>query len=134
MKIKTISISNITSNDQQTTFGLDDGLNILIGPNGGGKSNLQKILAVVPSQFFFQQYDFQENANETIVKPVDLWGRRVLQNKLDRFFDNDNEQRVFLEIIPEESDIENIQLISNHLDELNKVREYWELPEETYPP
>jgi len=134
MKIRKISITNVTSYDQTVTFSFDDKLNILIGPNGGGKSNLQKILAMVLTQFFFRQYDFQENANETTIKPVDLWGRKQLQEKLDRFFGNDGDQVISLEVIPEESDLENIRSIANNLDDLNKVREYWEQAEETYPP
>ncbi|MBM3530836.1 MAG: hypothetical protein FJX62_22390 [Alphaproteobacteria bacterium] len=51
MKIKNMSITNVTSYNEETAFEFDDHLNILIGPNGGGKSNLQKILAVVLSQF-----------------------------------------------------------------------------------
>jgi len=47
MKIGKLTVKNVLSYRQRTEFAFDQGINILIGPNGGGKSNLQKILALV---------------------------------------------------------------------------------------
>jgi chromosome segregation ATPase len=57
MKIKRLAIKNVTSYKERIEFHLDKGINILIGPNGGGKSNFQKILALVLTKYFVLQYD-----------------------------------------------------------------------------
>ncbi len=57
MKIKRFTVKNVTSYKERTEFTFDKRINILIGPNGGGKSNLQKILALVLSKYFIHQYE-----------------------------------------------------------------------------
>jgi AAA15 family ATPase/GTPase len=91
VKIRQVSIKTVTSYKEETTFAFDDKLNILIGPNGGGKSNLQKILAVILSNYFIHQYDFHSDENNRKIQQVDLWSRYALQSNLDKFFDDNSE-------------------------------------------
>ena len=129
MKIKRLSIRNVTSYQDEVHFAFDDSINILIGPNGGGKSNLQKTLALVLSKYFIQQYDFKHNDNEAAIEPVNLWNRRVLQRALAPYLGCEaEEQLITLEIAPEAADVENIRTIGANLERFNEHLSYWEKP------
>lgn len=134
MKIRQITIKNVTSYNEQMIFRFDVGLNILIGPNGGGKSNFQKILAVILSKFFFQQYNFRFDDNGAGIDPVDFWTRRALQRNLDRYCGNDGDQVITIDFAPEVSDIDNIRLVGENLEKFNEQLEYWESPYSSYEP
>ena len=58
MKIRKLTIQNVTSYRERTVFTFENDVNILMGTNGGGKTNLQRILAPTPSKYFIHQYDF----------------------------------------------------------------------------
>lgn len=134
VKIRRITLKNIKSYKDETTFSFDDRLNILIGPNGGGKSNLQKIIALILSTYFIHQYDFKEDGDEARIEQINLWNPRVLRQNLDRYFGDESDQVITLELIPEASDIRNIKLIAENLDKFNEQLAYWESPRESYSP
>jgi predicted ATPase len=134
VKIRRLVIKNITSYRERTEFVFDDGLNILIGPNGGGKSNLQKILALVLSKYFILQYDFKYSDEERRIDAVDLWNRRVLERTLERFVDDPSDQEIELELQPEAADLQNIRTIGANLGEFNKYLSDYEHPYEHYAP
>ena len=129
LKLKRLLVSNVTSYKENTSFVFDDDLNILIGPNGGGKSNLQKIIAVVLSNYFIHQYDFRHNDNESLILPIELLNKRALESALDPFIiisdeennqdsDRDNKQIIEIELAPCESDIKNIRSIHQNLKKI----------------
>ncbi len=124
MKIRRLVVRNVTSYKEPVTFGFDDRLNILIGPNGGGKSNLQKILALVLSNYFIHQYEFKHDDNEAKVEPVSLWTRRVLERALPPFLGDESSQEIDITLIPEHSDITNIKVIGENLARFNKELDY----------
>lgn len=134
MKINRFAVKNITSYKERTEFIFDRRVNILIGPNGGGKSNLQKILALVLSTYFIHQYEFKHTDQEVKIEPIDLWTRRVLERNLARFIGDDSDQEIEIELAPEPSDVENIKAIGNNLGEFNKYLTYWESPYSSYEP
>ena len=134
MKIKRFQIKNITSYRDRTEFFFDRGINILIGPNGGGKSNLQKTLALVLSKYFILQYDFRRNDQETKIERIDFWNRRVLERSLARFVTDPSDQEIEIELEPEASDTANMRAIGENLARFNEELEYWESPPELYEP
>lgn len=135
MKIKRLSVCNVTSYDNNVTFTFDNGLNIMIGPNGGGKSNLQKILAMVLSTFFIPQYEFKSNDNEVGITPLELWNRRQLRKVLQEYLGRENEDQIIeIELAPDEADIQNIKTIGENLDLFNEQLNYWESPRKKYKP
>src|SRR5467141_1674139 len=125
MKIKRFRLTNITSYKEPTEFAFDDRINILIGPNGGGKSNVQKALAMVLSTYFIQQYEFKSNDQEVSIEPFVLWNRRALERELSRFFQDQRDQEIEIELVPEASDLRNIDSIGKNLDRLNERLEFW---------
>lgn len=135
MKISEITIENVTSYKERTVFKLDSGLNILIGTNGGGKSNFQKIIAMVLANYFLPQFKYTDDDNTTSIEPIQMWRRRELERHLDKFFGQETEsQRIELILQIEDSDIGNIKDISNNLGSLNEAMRYWRKAVEVYSP
>jgi putative ATP-dependent endonuclease of the OLD family len=134
VKIKRFTVKNVTSYKHRTEFVLDERINILIGPNGGGKSNIQKILALVLSKYFIHQYEFKHSDQEVKIEPIDLWTRRVLERNLARFIGDDSDQEIDIELSPEPSDVANIRIIGDNLDKFNEHLSYWESPYASYEP
>ncbi len=60
MKIRRFPLKNVTSYRERVEFAFDDRLNILIGPNGGGKSNLQKAPGSRAQQLLYPSIRFQK--------------------------------------------------------------------------
>ncbi len=92
MKIEKLLVRNVTSYKDETEFLIDPRLNILIGPNGGGKSNAQRILGVVITQFLFHQYDFRKKGPQSSITPIQAWNTDQLQQELDKY-QGDDDQR-----------------------------------------
>ncbi len=134
MKIRRFAIKNVTSYRERVAFSFDERLNILIGPNGGGKSNLQKALALVLSHFFIHQYEFKLNDNEAKVEAVSLWTKRVLERTLSPFLGDDSSQEIEIVLVAEPSDIENIRAIGKNLERFNRELAYYESPFSAYEP
>ena len=105
MKILRFVMKNITSYKERIEFAFDGRLNILIGPNGGGKSNLQKALALILSKYFIHQYDFKYDDREAKVEPVDLWTKRVVERNLAPFIGDESDQEIEIVLAPERSDL-----------------------------
>ena len=53
MKLKQLKIKNVKSFRDETVFDFHDDFNILIGTNGGGKSNLLDIVTIGLKYFLF---------------------------------------------------------------------------------
>lgn len=135
MKIQNVVLQNVLSYRERTEFSFDSQLNILIGPNGGGKSNLQKIIALALSRYFVYHYDFQRDDNGARIAPFDPWRPAVLARNLPKFADDESDQCIELVLIPEPSDLKNIEAIGANLAKFNKqLTEEWSSPHESYPP
>lgn len=66
MNIKNLTIKNIKSFGEEVNINFQDNLNIFIGPNAGGKSNLMDILNIVFLYFFIYPWRiFSEVDSET---------------------------------------------------------------------
>lgn len=134
MKINRLLLQNVLSYQAKTEFYFNHGLNIVIGPNGGGKTNLQKILALVLSKYFIHQYDFQANDTEAKITQIDPWSQRVLERSLQRFNGSKDDQIIQIDLIPEAADLQNIQLVGDNLEKFNEHLDFWERRYDTYPP
>jgi len=134
MKIRRLAIKNFISYRHRTEFVLDPRLNILIGPNGGGKSNLQKIIALILSQYFIRQYEFKYSDEERTIDPIEHWNRRVLERTLCRFVGDTSDQEIELDLIPEASDVANIRTIGSNLELFNRHLSLYEHEYKDYAP
>ena len=120
MKIKRLTIQNVTSYKERTEFTFDSGLNILIGTNGGGKTNLQKILALTLSKYFIHQYQFSPITAEPKIELHDPWTQRVLEKAFPKYVSDEGDQLIEIELEPGETDIQNIRAIGANLAQLNQ--------------
>jgi predicted ATPase len=134
MKIRRLILKNILSYKERTEFVFNDRINILIGPNGGGKSNLQKILAFVLSKYFMPHYQFTRSDQEARIEVHEPYTRRQLERVLERYFDDPTDQEIHIELIPERADVENIKAIGKNLERLNEHLAYWERKLDSYQP
>ncbi|HHG75200.1 MAG TPA: hypothetical protein ENK22_09140 [Persephonella sp.] len=126
MKLKRLKVKNVKSFRDETEFNFHDDFNILIGPNGGGKSNLLDIISMGLKYFLFNGYTYNENIDtyQRLIRNINPIPLDALARKLEKFYKyiNDNS---FIEfgLILEEQDIETIKLIQNHADKILSVLE-----------
>lgn len=126
MKIRSLTVKNVMSYKSATTFSLDKKLNILIGPNGGGKSNIQRILVVLLTKFFLPQWSFQRpNTDRSAITMADTWEVSSIAKVLDKYIGEDSDQEISVVLEVEQSDIDNMRLITANLDELKKRAGPW---------
>lgn len=117
MKIKQITIKNIKSFKNETVIDFDDELNILIGPNSGGKSNLLSIITIVMNHYFYAQYQFQFESREgdKILEKAQQQTRFGNINlELDKYFGDSSESKIKIKLLSDTTDYKNMKCISDH--------------------
>ena len=60
MKINSVQIGNCKSYREITEINFDNSFNVLVGPNGGGKSNTLDIITILIRNYFLPSYKVQE--------------------------------------------------------------------------
>lgn len=123
MKIKSVFLKNVKSFDSEVEINFRTESNILIGPNGGGKSNLIEILQGVFNNFIFRNITLSNEDQAEQRKARKLF-KTAPQNGdisqiLDAFYGKDSEeQKVHIILGIENSDIENIERFKTIKDSL----------------
>jgi len=121
MKISLIEIQNIKSIGEKIQLHFEQGVNIFIGPNGGGKSNIMDVLNTVLHAYFI--WHWHEN--------IESFGKITYQKQnLDGFFDlpkhfdlvgDTNPQEITIEIEFSDDDLENVKIIRENLSEIVQI-------------
>jgi len=124
MNIKKLTIKNIKSFGEEISINFQNGLNIFIGPNAGGKSNLMDILNITLAYFFIHPWRIRTELDEaggvrkkyfeerhTIFDPIS----RLLEKHLKKSMED---QQIKIVFVPEKEDVENIKNIKNSQDNL----------------
>lgn len=123
MKIDRFKIANIKSIGKEISFSFGGDINILIGPNAGGKSNLMDIINMVLNEFFI--WHFKET-------PPDDFGRILIQREnleggffdLEKHFDHSEEkQKVEITFSITLTDRKNIKLLFENLDKIKIIEQ-----------
>ena len=123
MKIKQITIKNVKSFKNETAIDFDGELNILIGPNGGGKSNLLSIITIVMNHYFYDQYQFQFESKEgdKIFEKAQVHTRfGNIKLELDKYFGDSSESKIIIKLVSDETDYKNMKCISAHKGTIEK--------------
>lgn len=126
MRIKSLTVRNVTSYRDSTKFRFGDGLNILIGPNGGGKSNAQKIILLLLTRYFLPQYVFKNRGgNESGINEAQKWELKRINNLLDKYIGDNGDQEICIEIRAEDSDLANMRAIAANIEKIRKQASIW---------
>lgn len=126
MNIKNLTIKNIKSFGEEVNIDFQDNLNIFIGPNAGGKSNLMDILNIVFLYFFIYPWRIvSEVDSETgyITRQYFQNRRDQIFNPINRFLDKHNkrlneDQEIKIVFKPELEDIKNIETLLENSEKL----------------
>lgn len=117
MKVVTIEIENCKSYREREDIVLDDRFNILVGPNGGGKSNTLDIITIVLRRFFLAEYTIQHREEPSgLYRDIERATpfqdvQRFLEPNLDRRGDP---ARISVTLAVGKSDIENLQVLRSN--------------------
>ncbi len=124
MHIKKIVIKNVKSFGKEVTINFKEDLNIFIGPNAGGKSNLMDILNTAIAYFFIHPWRIRADLYETgeirrkyfeerhtIFDPIN----HILEKHLKSQEEN---QQIRVVIVPDQEDVENLKNIKNSQEKL----------------
>lgn len=119
MKIKQITIKNVKSFKDETVIDFDEKLNIMIGPNSGGKSNLLSILTIVMNHYFYDQYQFQfesKEGDEIYEKAQAQPKFGNINQELDKYFGDSSDSKIIIKLLSDMTDYKNMKCISEHKD------------------
>ena len=134
MKIKKLVLENVKSFKDRTEIELDRNINIFIGPNAGGKSNLLDIISIVLRHYFIKYYEEHKDRHTSII--YNDIHREELFNPINKHLEkyNGNEANdLFIEVVflMEKEDLDNIKEIVKFEDELNaSLKQYRNKPME----
>jgi len=120
MKIENIEIENVLSFKEYTSITLNQDINILVGPNGGGKTNFLSIINTILREYFFHIYtitysveDKVYSLNRSAHTPEGI--KNILaRNKLS----NNSVSSISITLLLEESDRRNILDIQKQAEKL----------------
>lgn len=124
MKIKKTVLKNVKSFLEETSIEFNDDLNIFIGPNAGGKSNLFEILQGVFNDLIFKNINILKNDNPNRKKPYEIQKRgknnQIIQEIiLEKYYQHENkEQKITLFLKIESEDIQNLETFRENKDKI----------------
>jgi len=126
MRVTKFIIENVKSFGEQTPINLNPGLNILIGPNAGGKSNLFDIINFTLNYFFIPTWRITEQrTGEGFLLGRKLEKPRIFDEPsayLDKHDRRESEaQEIKIGFLIQQEDISNIQTILDNKDELTSL-------------
>lgn len=124
MKVDSVAVENVRSFKERETINFNDDFNIIIGPNGGGKSNLLDITSVTLNNYFLESHTVHDSGDQNQIRVDTNSGDvdKVLEKNLDRQGD-DSVIEITLKVSNE--DIQNIKNIYENIEELeNAYSEY----------
>src|SRR5260221_1209273 len=117
MHIKSLTITNCKSFRYAEEISFDDQFTILVGPNGGGKSNTLDILTIILRRFFLPAYIVAEGEDRGVpwqdIQRPEVFNS--IQQYLDPYVDTSSEDvRIRLTLVVTGSDIHNFSAILSH--------------------
>lgn len=97
----------------------DDRLNILIGSNGSGKSNLLDIITLSIRRFLLLSYEVEEKDNKLEITVSS--GLRKIDKLLEKSIDDITDSHIEIRIKVDQQDIDNIKVLKKNIKELKEV-------------
>lgn len=116
MHLNSMEITNVKSFRERDAISFNDDINILVGPNAGGKSNLLDITTVSINQFFLQQYVEDQPQRGYRIRQQNQFSD--LSDYLEPYIGQESEEsEISIELVVSQEDLENISTIVERKDE-----------------
>ncbi len=135
MILKKIEIRNIKSYYPEEIIDFDEKINLFVGPNGGGKSNLFEIIQGIISNILFKHVTLKPNSNRTnithphknlayVIEQDNIDQTNLIQNLLDKHFTHESEPAsVYLILKITSQDISTLNTIKSNKGKILSVLE-----------
>src|SRR4028119_2119670 len=121
MRIIRLEITNVKSFQDKVDIQFDPQFNILVGPNGGGKSNFLDILLIILKKFFLYSYSVNDGmgigAREIRLVP----SFDPPENHLDKFSADPSESKIEISFKVDAQDIKNIATINQYKKQIKSA-------------
>ena len=120
MKVSSLEIKNVKSFKETTILDFDTKFNILVGPNGGGKSNLLDIINIILRNFFLITYKIIPFKNEyNYFEEIQQHSPfQQINTALEKFIGDTSDSYIKLQLEIENQDINNIRLLKQHKEDI----------------
>lgn len=120
MKITKLKITNVKSFKNEVEITFDEKFNVLIGPNGGGKSNLLDIVTILLRKFFLQNFKVTEGQENNMpfkdVATNDPFNQ--INRFLEKFIGDNGESIIEISFKITKGDVANIKTIKKTKEKL----------------
>jgi predicted ATP-dependent endonuclease of OLD family len=127
MRISHLEITNVKSFQDKVDIEFDPQFNILIGPNGGGKSNFLDILLIILKKFFLHSYSVND------IREIGAPGIQRFasfdppENHLDKFTADLSESKIEITFQVDAQDIKNIATINQYKTQIKSALERYKI-------
>ncbi len=120
MRIKSLTIKNVKSFKNEIKINFDD-FNILMRPNGGGKSNLFDIITFTLRNFLIYRYNFEESnpvtaSQKNIHSPISQ-----IKKELEKFTGEEGDSIINIQLQITKQDIENVRIWIENKHEFQSI-------------
>jgi predicted ATP-dependent endonuclease of OLD family len=128
MRISRLEITNVKSFQDKVDLQFDTQFNILIGPNGGGKSNFLDILLIILKRFFLYSYSVNDGMGIGAAEIQQLFSFEPPENHLDKFTADVSESQIKITFKVDAQDIKNIATINQYKKEIKSAFGLYKIP------
>ena len=120
MYLSSITVENVKSFRGQETITFNDDINILVGPNAGGKSNLLDIITVVMNQHLLKRFKEDQVDLGPRIRQADQFSD--IMERLEKYIGEEAaDSAITLTLVVSPEDVSNVQAIVDHADELSRA-------------
>jgi len=123
MKLNRITLQNIKSFKEEIVVDFKPDINILIGPNAGGKSNMMDILNIVVNHYFVHNWRLKKQTLSDGTFRKSIQHREDIFNPIENFLEKnleikDLDQKIKLKFELDKTDLENIDIVNKNKENL----------------
>ena len=121
MRISRLKITNVKSFQDKVDIQFDPQFNILVGPNGGGKSNFLDILLIILKRFFLPSYSVNADMGIGAAEIQLLPSFYLAENYLDKFSADPSDSKIEITFKVDAQDIKNIATVNQYKTEIKSA-------------
>ena len=128
MRISRLKITNVKSFQDKVDIEFDPQFNILVGPNGGGKSNFLDSLLIILKRFFLYSYSVNDGMGIGAPEIQQLFSFEPPENHLDKFTADVSESQIKITFKVDAQDIKNIATINQYKKPIKSAFGLYKIP------